>query len=111
MPRSMYLRTVFGSRPVRRAIAVIDSPCRCSSRIIISSPSWTIGAASPEGEMTPMSAQPFTRGATRLNDWQECQLGNFQSPQSGRITGPMTDFELARKQRVARIDLHNLFQR
>ena len=28
----MYLRTVFGSRPVRRAIAVTDSPCRCSSR-------------------------------------------------------------------------------
>src|SRR6185437_5594656 len=48
MPRSMYLRTVFGSRPVRRAIAVTDNPCRCSSRIIISSPSWTIGAASPE---------------------------------------------------------------
>src|SRR5580658_9855357 len=48
MPRSIYLRTVFGSRPVRRAIAVIVSPCRCNSRIIISSPSWTIGAASPE---------------------------------------------------------------
>src|SRR5712692_4671256 len=48
MLRSIYLRTVFGSRPVRRAIAVTDSPCRCSSRIIISSPSWTIGAASPE---------------------------------------------------------------
>jgi hypothetical protein len=48
-PRSMYLRTVFGSRPVRRAIAVTDSPCRCNSRIIISSPSWTIDAASRSG--------------------------------------------------------------
>src|SRR5579872_3501835 len=90
MPRSMYLRTVFGSRPVRRAIAVVVSPCRCNSRIIISSPSWTIGAASPERGMASMSAQPFSRGAPRLNGWRECQPGNFQSPQSGRITGPMT---------------------
>src|SRR5438067_10266013 len=53
----MYLRTVLGSRPVRRAIAVTDSPCRCSSRIIISSPSWTIGAASPrEGDGTDVGS-------------------------------------------------------
>jgi hypothetical protein len=48
MPRSMYLRMVFGSRPVRRAIAVIETPWRCNSRIIISSPSRTINA-SPRG--------------------------------------------------------------
>src|ERR1041384_3446453 len=41
--------------------------------------------------MAPISAQPFSRGEPRLNACQECQLGNFQSPQSGRITGPMTD--------------------
>ena len=69
MPRSIYLRTVLGSRPVRRAIAVTDSPCRYSSKIIISSPSWTIGTASPETGMAPMSAQPFSRGSPRLNGW------------------------------------------
>src|SRR5436190_23688395 len=57
MPLSMYLRTVLGSRPVRRAIAVIVSPCRCNSRIIISSPSRTIGAFSPqEGDGTDVGS-------------------------------------------------------
>jgi hypothetical protein len=37
-----------------------------------------------------MSVQPFSRGSPRLKGWRECQLGNFQSPQSGRIAGPMT---------------------
>jgi len=40
--RYKYIRTVLGSRPAPRAMAVIDRPCRCSSRIIISSPSRTI---------------------------------------------------------------------
>src|SRR4051812_31984226 len=36
-PRSMYLRTVLRSRPVRSAIAEIVRPCLCRSRITINS--------------------------------------------------------------------------
>jgi hypothetical protein len=40
----MYLRMVFGLRPVRRAIEVIATPWRFGSGIIIISPSRTIAA-------------------------------------------------------------------
>jgi len=45
----------------------------------------------PREGMAPMSAQPFSRGEPRLKGWRKCQSRNFQSPQSGRIAGPMTD--------------------
>ena len=37
----MYLRTVLRSSPTRRAIAETLTPCRCSSRIMTTSPSRT----------------------------------------------------------------------
>src|SRR5919205_3852372 len=37
----MYLRTVFGSFPVRRAMAETERPWRCRFRIMMSSPSLT----------------------------------------------------------------------
>ena len=37
----MYLRTVLRSSPTRRAMADTLTPCRCSSRIMTTSPSLT----------------------------------------------------------------------
>ena len=85
----MYLRTVFGSRPARRAIAVIDNPCRWSSKIIISSPSW-ITAAAPlqlgsEG-MVSDGRTAWPAGGLPRQARPGCQLGNFRCPQMRNST-------------------------
>src|SRR3546814_10020016 len=65
----MYLRTVLGSRPVRRAIDVTDSPCRCNSSIIMVSPSRIIGTASHGRLLAPILALPNEPGLTPAH-WQ-----------------------------------------
>ena len=74
MPRSIYLRTVLGSRPVWRAIAATDSPC----------------AASPKGRWLRFGLSPSAGLAFRRQGPQDRQQGKFQSPLSGIIAGPMT---------------------
>ena len=44
----------------------------------------------PRGNGTDVGST-IRAGRARSNGWQGRQLGNFQSLQSGRITGPMTD--------------------
>src|SRR5579872_580116 len=86
----MYLRMVFASRPVRRAIAVIETPSRYSSRIIIISPSRTIGGLPHAEDMRQRRLDHSTGASPGGMIRNERRSGNFQSPLSGRIAGPMT---------------------
>src|SRR5690242_10510615 len=77
----MYLRTVLRSIPSRAAMAEMLSPCRCSSRIVITSPRSIIGlpvSRCMNGEMvddqtmrsaaTPRYATPATTGENYFDE-------------------------------------------
>src|SRR5688500_3927024 len=70
----MYLRTVFRSKPVVRAIADTDRPCRCRSsittnspRLITENPLPTIGMSI--GEDAPPVFQGAPRKTGTRSDW------------------------------------------
>src|SRR5436190_13286031 len=89
----MYLRTVLRSRDSCRAIAETDSPCRCKSKIITSSPSRiTAPPLPPIGRDHPGVGDRAPPGLPgRAPEDPASHLGNFQTALLGRITPPLTD--------------------
>src|SRR4051794_7496189 len=87
----MYLRTVLRSMPSCRAMADIVRPCRCRSRIIMSSPRVTTALLPPakgssiggDGASPPHRKCPGRQAATT-------KLGKIRRPQLGRIQRPLT---------------------
>src|SRR5215210_9567773 len=81
----MYLRTVFRSKPVVRAIADTDRPCRCRSNITTNSPRLitehplpTIGMSIGEDSPLVFQRAPRKTGDTlRLRKIQTALLGSF----------------------------------
>nr|WP_231711195.1 TniB family NTP-binding protein [Xanthobacter dioxanivorans] len=77
-------------RPSNLAAPATETPCRCNSRIIISSPSRTIAASSHGGHGADGSSVHSAGASPGGMNREEGQSGNFQGPLSGRIAGPMT---------------------
>src|SRR6187200_618859 len=89
-PRSMYLRTVLRSRPVRSAIAEIVRPCLYRSRITINSLSLimpALRAVALQRIMGQARNQPRSR---HFEQRQELKLGKIQTTILGSITPAVT---------------------
>src|ERR1700754_399100 len=83
----MYLRTVLRSIPSRAAMAEILSPCRCNSRIVITSPSSTTDtpATDPKGDMVGDRQDGAASAAP-----SDKKLGKFTSTKVGSIYPTLT---------------------
>src|ERR1700761_4195037 len=83
----MYLRTVLRSIPSRAAMAEILSPCRCNSRIVITSPSSTTDtpATDPKGDMVGDRQDGAASAAPA-----DKNLGKFTSTKVGSIYPTLT---------------------
>ena len=90
MPRSMYLRMVFGSRPVRRAMAVIETPLAMQFQDHHQLSKSNHRRLPARGTWRRWRLDHSARTSPDRMIRKERQSGNFQSPLSGRIAGPMT---------------------
>src|SRR5664280_476000 len=87
----MTLRTVLRSSPVRRAIADMPAPCRCKSRIVTISPSWTTKLSPRRREQLDHQTPTDPIPPRQPSSSQLSKLGNFQSALLGSFHPAATD--------------------